>query len=241
MNNNINILGVRIDNFACREIKEKISDILQNPPERTFVTTLNPEILLKAHNDEYYRNILNGANLNLCDGFGIKLVSFFKGNYIKGRFAGADLVDFLLEKANVKKLNVLVMVAENSLSSAEEIERVTRQKYPDLRLKSEYFSPSQVVPENAIIKQADIVFVSFGAPDQEIFIHENRVNFPNAKVLIGVGGTFDFFTGKFRRAPKWMRKIGMEWLWRLTREPKRMRRIINAVIVFPAVAMAKKI
>ncbi len=234
---NIKILGVRIDNFSIGEIKEKIIKILGDAPERKFVTTLNPEILLKAHRDEDYKKILNSADLNVCDGFGIKLVSLLKGRKIKARLAGVDLVYFLLDEANRRKLKILIVAAENSLSFPAEIEGAIRKKYSDLSAKSEYFSLGQNNLENGIIKQVEIVFVNFGAPAQEKFLHENRAKFPNAKILVGVGGAFDFLTGKMRRAPKIIRAVGLEWLWRLIQEPKRGRRIWNAVVVFPVKAM----
>lgn len=236
----VEILGVRVDNFSVGETKKKLARILESDPEQKFLTTLNPEILLKAHDDEHFRNILNGADLNLCDGFGIKLVSIFKGNYLKARFAGADLVDFLLETADQRKSKILVVAAKNGLSAPDEIEREIGQRYPNLSAKAEYFSAGQDSFENGIMEQAEIVFVNFGAPEQEKFIFENRAKFPNAKILVGVGGSFDFLTGKIRRAPKIFRVIGLEWLWRLIQEPKRFKRIWAAVVIFPAVAIFNK-
>jgi len=237
MPKNITILGVRIDNFFVREIKEKIFAILQENPRQKFITTLNPEILLEAHQEEEYRDILNNADLNICDGFGVKLISFLKGKKIKARFTGADLVDFLLDKASNTGSRVLVIAAKNSLSAPAEIEQRIKKRCPDLYAKSIYFSSGQDFFENAIMKQAEIVFVNFGAPEQEKFIFENRAKFPNAKILIGVGGTFDFLTGKICRAPRFLRALGLEWLWRLMREPKRFRRIWNAVVIFPLKAL----
>ncbi|MCX6766506.1 MAG: WecB/TagA/CpsF family glycosyltransferase [Candidatus Moranbacteria bacterium] len=240
MKSDITIFGVRIDNFSVREIKEKISNFLENSPRQKFVATLNPEILLKAHRNEKYRNILNSADLNICDGFGLKLVSFLKGNKIRARFSGADLVDFLLELAEDKKHGILVVSAQNSLSLPKEIEQAIKRKHPNLSAKSEYFLPSQEFFKNGIINQAEIVFVNFGAPEQEKFIFENRAKFPNAKILIGVGGAFDFLTGKIRRAPRFFRVLGLEWSWRLAQEPKRFRRIWNAVVVFPVISLSEK-
>jgi N-acetylglucosaminyldiphosphoundecaprenol N-acetyl-beta-D-mannosaminyltransferase len=240
MKEDIKILGVRIDNFSVREIKEKISYFLEQSPRQKFVTTLNPEILLKAHRDEKYRDILDSADLNICDGFGLKLASFLKVRKIKARFAGADLVDFLLEKSEENKSKILVIAAKNSLSAPAEIEQVIKRKHPNLSAKSEYFLSGQDLFENGIINQAEIVFVNFGAPEQEKFIFENRAKFPKAKILIGVGGTFDFLTGKIRRAPRFLRALGLEWLWRLIQEPKRFRRIWNAVVVFPAISLLEK-
>ena len=220
MKDDITIFGVRIDNFSVREIKEKISEIFGNISEQKFITTLNPEILLKAHRNEEYKNILNSADLNLCDGFGLKLISFLKGKKIKARFAGVDLVDFLLELAAKKSQKILIIAAKNSLSVPSEIEQAIKRKYPNLSAKSQYYSPGQNFFENGIINQAEIVLVNFGAPQQEKFIFENRAKFPNAKILIGVGGAFDFFTGKIRRAPRFLRAFGFEWLWRLMESRK---------------------
>ncbi|MCX6762764.1 MAG: WecB/TagA/CpsF family glycosyltransferase [Candidatus Moranbacteria bacterium] len=236
----IKILGVRIDNLSVREIKEKISGIFENSPEQKFIATLNPEIVLKAHRDEKYRHILNGADLNICDGFGLRLAGFLKGKRLKARFTGVEMAEFLLENAKKCNLRVLVIAAENSFSAPEEIEQAINKKYPGLSVKAECYLSSQSLFENAIIKEAEIVFVNFGAPKQEKFIFENREKFPNAKILVGVGGTFDFLTGKIRRAPSLLRRLGLEWLWRMIQEPKRFKRIWNAVVVFPLLALAKK-
>lgn len=234
------VLGVRVDNLSTSEIREKILLSLEKFPKQTFVTTLNPEILLKAHWDSSYRDILNKGDINLCDGFGLKLVSYLRGKSIKARMAGAALVDFILKQANSRALRVLVVSVENSLSTPSEIERSLKEKYPRLFAKAEYFSGSQDLFKNDIIKQTDIVFVNFGAPAQEKFISENREKFPKARILIGIGGAFDFITGRVRRAPRLCQSIGMEWLWRFIQEPKRLRRIVNAVIIFPFLALTQK-
>lgn len=239
--NSITILGVRIDNFSVRETKEKISNFLENGPRQKFIATLNPEIVLKAHRNEKYRKILNSADLNICDGFGLRLAGFLKRKRLKARFTGVETADFLLENAQKHNLRVLVIAAEKSLSTPKEIEQAISEKYPDLFVKSEYFSSGQDFFKNGIMKEAEIIFVNFGAPDQEEFISENCGKFPSARILVGVGGTFDFLTGKTRRAPEAMRKIGLEWLWRLIVEPKRIKRIWNAVIVFPLAVIKKNI
>lgn len=237
MEANIKILGVRIDNFSVSRTKEKIESILESGPEQKFIVTLNPEILLKAYQDKDYKNILNSAELNLCDGFGIKMVSFLRGKNIKARFTGVDLVDFLLSEAVKRDLRVLVVAPKITLSKPAEIEEALRKKYPNISAKSKLFGTSQDFFESGIMKKAEIVFVSFGAPEQEKFIWENRLKFPKAKILVGVGGAFDFLTGKIKRAPGFMRLLGLEWLWRLIQEPKRrIVRIWKAVFVFPVVA-----
>ncbi len=236
--NSIEILGVRVDNLTRAEIENWISNLLDNG-QKKFITTLNPEIILKAHQDKNYQNILNSANLNVCDGVGVKLVSFLKGKAIKARFTGADLTRFILKLAQEKNLKVLIVAHEKSLSQPREIKESVKNNYPLLNFSVEYFSNSSSFFENCEVQNAQIIFVNFGAPEQEKFICRNRHRFPQAKILIGVGGTFDFMTGKMKRAPKFLRKPGLEWLWRLIQEPKRFRRIINAVIIFPFLAITK--
>jgi len=227
------ILGVRVDNISKNEIIKWVRNVLENPPEQKFIATLNPEIILKAHCDKDYQRVLNSADLNICDGFGIKLVSFLKGNPIKERQTGADLADFLLNEAALGSKRALVIVSRMSLSTPQEIETAVAKKYPGIMIRAFYFS--QNIPKN----NADIVFVNFGAPEQELFITKKRHEFVQSKIFIGVGGTFDFFTGKMKRAPKLFRAMGLEWAWRFLQEPKRVRRIFNAVAVFPLIALIK--
>lgn len=237
MRDSIKILGVRIDNLSRTEINGWIKNVLVNSPEQKFVVTLNPEIILKGHRDKDYKNILNSADFNLCDGFGIKIVSRIKGRRIKSRYTGVDLIDYSFKKAKEKNLKVLIIFSKNSLSSPEEVREAIRKKY-NLEANGGYLEGNFFESEET--KNAEIVFVNFGAPDQENFIFENKKYFPNAKILAGIGGAFDFMTGKIKRAPKWMRKAGLEWLWRLWQEPQRLKRIKNAVIVFPWIFLTNK-
>ena len=82
-----------------------------------------------------------------------------------------------------------------------------------------------------------LLLAAFGAPEQDLWISEHLKKLPSVRVAMGVGGTFDFLAGKRRRAPKWMRSIGLEWFYRLLREPKRIKRIFNAVVVFPMLVL----
>jgi N-acetylglucosaminyldiphosphoundecaprenol N-acetyl-beta-D-mannosaminyltransferase len=231
------ILGVRVDNFSREEIKKWILDVLDNPPYQKFVTTLNPEIILKAHYDRDYQKVLNSADLNICDGFGIKMVVFLKGKRIKERQTGVDLADFLLKQAVLGQNQVIVIVSQKSLSTPQEIERSASEKYPGIRLKAFYFSEDLF--QKGLTDSSDIVLVNFGAPEQELFISKKRHRFPQSKILIGVGGALDFLTGKMVRSPKLLRMIGLEWMWRFLQEPKRLKRIINAVVIFPLIALIK--
>lgn len=234
MKKSVKILGVRVDNLSRDGIQEWIKKALDNEPRQKFVATLNPEIILGARRDENYKNILNSADLNLCDGFGIRFMSFLKGKKIKARYTGVELTDYLLSLAKEKNRDILVVVGENSLSGPEEIRRGIENKY-NFSVQAGYIDG--IFSDADAVGNAEIVFVNFGAPEQEKFIFENREKFPKAKVLVGVGGTFDFLTGKMKRAPKLMRKAGLEWLFRLVQEPKRLKRIIDATVIFPFLAI----
>lgn len=234
MNANSRILGIRIDNLSRSGIDDRIKGILENSPQQKFITTLNPEIILKGFYDKKYREILNSADLNLCDGFGIKFVAWLKGRSIKTRFTGVDLADYLLDLAKKNGQRVLVVVCKDSLSSPEKIKKGIGKKY-DISPQAEYFEENFFDSEE--VKNAQIVLVNFGAPKQEKFIFHHREKFPRARILAGVGGTFDFLTGKMKRAPKIFRSLGLEWLFRVLQEPKRLKRIVNAVIIFPYLAL----
>jgi N-acetylglucosaminyldiphosphoundecaprenol N-acetyl-beta-D-mannosaminyltransferase len=235
---NIKILGVRIDKFSKPEVERKLLAALEREKGNFFVTTLNPEILLQGHRNRKYRNVLNSADLNVCDGMGVKFASIFKGSRIKSRYAGADMAEFLLKAANKRNSRVLIVMREDSLSKPLEIEDVARNKF-GIQASAVYRNEPNFFEKDEI-KEAALIFTNFGSPEQEEYIFENRHRFPNARILIGVGGTFDFLTGKFSRAPLWLRKIGLEWFWRFLMEPKRIKRIFNAVAVFPLNALFYK-
>jgi len=231
----IKIFGTRLDKFSRLELKNKLIELLNGPPQRIFITTLNPEISLKARQDKNYRQILNRADLNICDGIGIQLVARLRWQGKLERFAGADLAHWLFGEIKSRNLKTLVVVSKNSLSSPADIKRSIHEKF-GLEISAEYFEPINFFAKD-MVQKAQVIFVNFGAPNQEVFIDTYRNDFPSARILLGVGGTFDFLTDRIERAPIWMRKIGLEWLWRLIREPKRARRIWNAVCVFPILAL----
>ena len=193
------------------------------------VVTVNPEFILQSRRDDNFRTILNESDLNVADGFGIQLAFWRLGGHLKCRFAGADLMWEVLRKANEKNLSIFLAAKKGGLSSWEKTREEILKVYPGLEISGASFS-ADAISNTKIV--ADIVFVNFGAPDQEKFI--KLIKNDRIKLAMGVGGSFDFVTGKVKRAPKFMRKIGLEWLWRFILEPKyRFKRIFQSVIVFP--------
>lgn len=229
----MHILGVRIDNLEKKEILEKIESFLTgNKPCQ--IATINPEFILTAQKDEEFRNILNSCDLNVADGIGIWFAFLCFGKYLKTKIAGVDLMEGILQIAEKNDKKVFLVACSGGLSTWEEMRDAILKKYPRLQVSGANLS-SNIIGYELPVVDCSIILCSFGAPHQEKFLHslKSREN-GNIRLVMGVGGAFDFITGKLGRAPFWIRKIGLEWLFRLVQEPKyRFKRIFNAVIIFP--------
>jgi N-acetylglucosaminyldiphosphoundecaprenol N-acetyl-beta-D-mannosaminyltransferase len=234
------IFGVRVDNLSPEEVVARVEDILE---EARFhqIATVNPEFLLLARKDQVFRDILNSCDLNVVDGTGIRFAFWRAGERLRGRFPGADLMHEILLRAEHKNLHVFCALKEGGLSRWEEVQTALQKRYPSVRISgadinvrlSDY---SKILP---LTKKAHIVLCNFGAPQQEMFLSELRKGARSIRLAMGVGGSFDYLTGKVKRAPKWMRVSGLEWLWRFLQQPKRWKRIFNAVVVFPLMILGK--
>jgi len=229
--NKINILGLNINRLNKGQILDKINEFLKSR-EAHYIVTPNPEIILRALDDEELFYIINQANLSIPDGIGIKFASFFLGEKIN-RVTGSDLTLDILKLAENKSLKVAILNLQDGLSSNEEIYKCVKNKYSKINLEIFNEKEGNYTMTHISKFKPDILFVATGFPYQEKFIFKNYKKIPNLKLAIGVGGSFDFITKKIKRAPKIMRVLGLEWLWRLSRQPKRIKRIFRAVIVFP--------
>ena len=236
----LNILGINISTQNKKQVLAQIQSFLKDKKPR-YIVTPNPEIILEAgHNEEFFY-IVNNADLAIPDGIGLKFAAWLMGKNIQ-RITGADLVKDILKIAQDQKLNIGILNWKNSLSSKEDIEKILKDKYPKLNFKIfELEKNKNFKLENCLkIKnwKLEIALVALGAPHQEKFIYHNfidkKLNIDNCslKIGIGIGGSLDFLTGTAKRAPKPMRLIGLEWLWRLILQPKRIKRIYNATIKF---------
>ena len=224
----MDILGIAITHLTRNEISDRLHQFLAEPKFHR-ITTVNPEFLLRAEKDEAFHQALLDADLRVADGFGIVLAGLWHGKRIT-RFPGADLMTEILRIANEKKLSVYLAVRADGLSTYEEIRTVLQKKYPDLKINGADIDSKIHDPQFMI--HNSITFCNFGAPEQEIFL-DSLKDQNGIRLALGVGGAFDYLTGKQKRAPRWLRTIGLEWCWRLMQQPKRWRRIWNAVVVFP--------
>ncbi len=235
------LLKVKIDNLSKKEIKKKINYFLE---EKKFhqIVTLNPEFILLAQKDENFFSVLNDSDLRVIDGFGIQLVSFLKGQLIRSRWAGIDLMKEILEKKERKKLKIFFLFYKKGLTQWKDLKKTLNKKYQKLKVQgvsSLKTKQLDLETQKKILKfSPDIVFCNWGAPEQEIILYQLKNYSP--RLVMGVGGSFDFLSGKIKRAPKWIRKIGLEWLYRLGKQPWRWRRIVRSVIIFPWKALREK-
>jgi len=245
MNRNIAlILKVRINSTSTSLVLRKVLDFVANPslqrPKALVVFTPNPEFLVAAYHDENFRQILNQADINLPDGWGLILLSRLIGQPIKERIAGADLVQRLLAEGNKRKWTVGISGArKGDLEESTEVIKRLKTKYPGLVIVNLDDTKLEISPPAGGLK-LEIVLACQGMEKQEKWIMENKDKI-NAKVFMGVGGSLDFLTGFSQRAPLWMQAVGLEWLWRALQSPAHWKRIWKAVVVFPWLVVREKI
>lgn len=229
------IFHIGIDNLSRADILKRIDDWLSHSSFHR-IATVNPEFLLLSEKNKAFLGALLSSDLRVADGFGIHLPFFLAGETLIERIPGADLLPEILDKANEKRLTVGLMLDPGGLSKYEEIQAVLATSYPNLKV--EKFAPECLLGK--IQAPYHVVFCNYGAPLQEIVLAGLKSSPGSIRLAMGVGGAFDFLTGKVLRAPKSFRTIGLEWLWRLWQQPKRWKRIWNAVVVFPMKVLCQK-
>jgi N-acetylglucosaminyldiphosphoundecaprenol N-acetyl-beta-D-mannosaminyltransferase len=216
------LLGVGFTNATEDEVLEFIVTGLGKLTEKYYIVTPNPEILVIADKDLNYKDILNGAKLALPDGIGVMMGAQLVGRPLKQRIHGVDLVENLCREVSNRPITVGFLGAGPNV--AEKTMECLRKKYPGLRVglvSSEWFP---ALKNNKV----DVLFVAFGSPKQEVWIADNLRILP-AKVVVGVGGAFDFLSGKVVRAPRILRSSGFEWLFRLVIQPWRIKRQLSLI------------
>ncbi len=232
----IQLLGVRIDQISRFELENILKRSL-NENHFSRIATVNPEFLVAAHRSENFRKNLESTDLNVCDGVGISIMGRLVLNTKIVRIPGVEVAEMVCKicAENGKSLFFL-----GGFGVAEQAAQEMKRKFPALKIAGTLDGNKDTFEE---VRKAspDAILVAFGAPAQEEWLEKNGAKIPSLRLGVGVGGTFDFWAGKVRRAPKIVRSVGLEWLWRLIQEPrKRAKRIWNAVVVFPILAMKEK-
>jgi len=237
-----NILGIKLNNLSRKEAINEIGLWLKGN-RQGYAVTPNPEIILNSLTDDKLKHIINSADFSFADGFGLKLVGLFKGQRIK-RTTGSDLSFELLNLANNNGYKVAIIIWNKGLSSKDDVNQSLKAKYPKLDClvleseREESLNDNIINQVNQYLPQ--ILFVALGSPEQEKIMYNNLKLLKSIKFAIGVGGTFDFITKKAKRAPRILRYLGLEWLWRLIIQPSRIKRIYRATFVFIYKALTHK-
>lgn len=235
--NRIYILGIPFDFVTLLEASEKVYFQLKNESAKKpfFIATPNPEMLLEAQKDKLFFNLLQTTDLNITDGMGIVFASKINHTPLPERVTGTDLMQEICGKIFFP-LKIFLLGAAPGVAERVKIE--LEKNNPHVSVVGTFAGSALPNEEKDICErinksQADILFVAFGAPKQEFWIARNLPHLSDLKVVIGVGGAFDFIANVRKRAPRWMQKVGLEWLYRLVQQPSRWRRIYHATIKFP--------
>lgn len=219
------ILGVAFDALTLSEAEER-ADALLRARKGGYIVTANPEIVLHSREDAAYAAAVNGADLVLADGVGDLYAARILGTPLPERVAGSDLTPRLLYRLAERGGSVFLYGARPGV--AQRAGEALQSAYPGLRIAGEengYISDETALFAALEREQPDLLLLGLGAPRQELWMAQNRQR-TNA-VMIGVGGLLDVFAGDIPRAPEAWQKLGLEWLYRLLREPKRIKRMIR--------------
>ncbi len=225
----LNICDLNFCNVTMAEALDFLA-VASKSDSQTTVVTPNAEITDRAMTDENYRSILNSAELMIPDGIGVINASKILKNPLKEKVAGVELGENLLRFAAANGIGVFFLGGKPGV--AEKAAARMSEKYPELIISGThngYFSREG--NENLTViaeinkSRAGILFVCMGQYVQEKWIYDNREKMPNVKIFLGLGGSLDVYAGNTKRAPKLFIRLGLEWLWRVLREPSRIPRI----------------
>jgi N-acetylglucosaminyldiphosphoundecaprenol N-acetyl-beta-D-mannosaminyltransferase len=217
----MNILNTRYDDLKFGEALERVLALMDKKP-KSDVYFLNIDCLYRADGDAEYRDILNRAALVLPDGIGLKVAAKLLGQSVRDNCNGTDLCPKLMQAAAERGYKVFLLGGRDGV--AADAAKNLLARLPTLKIvgtHSGFFASDQPVVQMINASGADILLVAMGVPLQEKWIHCNRSGL-NPRLCLGVGALLDFWSGRVRRAPRILRALKLEWLWRTFQEPGRL-------------------
>lgn len=229
----VNILNVPVSYLSMQETVNFIQERLQKQ-EQTFAVTANAEIIMMAQNDSAYLELLKRTDIITPDGAGVVWAAKHLGSPVPERVAGYDLFHQLLQLAAKTQKKVYFFGGKPGI--AEQAKAKALELYPGLKIagcRNGYFQTeeNETIINDINNSGAEMLFAALGAPKQEFWLDENKAKL-HTNLLMGIGGSFDVLSGKTTRAPLWMQKAGLEWLYRLMKEPYRFRRMASTLPQF---------
>lgn len=228
------ILEITIPIQEKKEVLEKIIKYIKNPKDFFHIVSLNPENLVICQENERFKKVIETAQIKIIDGIGIVLAGRLNNLRLK-KLTGVDLMSKLIKIASKMRLRVLLIGGKDNL--AIKLADCYSERYP----KAKFFGDKGIKNIKRPKKEEEkrifsivacfkphLVFVAFGSPYQELWIDHHQKKF-SKMVVMGVGGAFDFLSGDVSRAPLFIQKLGLEWLYRLFNQPWRWRRQLRLI------------
>lgn len=215
------VLNVRYDNITVKCALKKIFSLLEEEKKRNLFF-LNTDCLRQAQTDREYCEILNSADLVLPDGIGLRFVTWLFGGKMKDNCNGTDLSPLIMEELARKKYKIYLLGGKQSV--AEKAAENIKKRIPHIQIRGThtgYFKNDNEIINKINASGSDIIFVALGVPKQEKWISQHREKL-NPRLCMGVGALIDYLSESIPRAPLWMRKLHIEWFWRIIIDPKRM-------------------
>ncbi len=222
----IDVMGLKFDSMTMDEALSRAEALLRGD-KAAYVVTPNAEIAYEALHDGQLREMLNGADLMLPDGAGVVLASKLLRTPVKQKVAGVDFAAGLLGILERNGQSLYLLGGKPGIG--ELAAQKMLEAHPQLRIAGiadGYFQDEAPVIAKINASGADALFVCLGAPKQERFMVQHRQEL-HVHLMAGLGGSLDAFAGTVQRAPAWMIRLNLEWLYRLIREPKRFRRMLR--------------
>ncbi len=235
----IDVLGVAFDDVTVEEAARRGIDLARRPGCH-YVVTPNPEIVEVCRADPAAREAVNGADLVLPDGIGVVKGAAILGTPLKGRTPGIEFAAALLERMAQEGMSLFLLGAKPAV--AERAAENLKACYPGLQIAGThdgYFREDGPVAEAVRRSGADVAFVCLGAPRQELWMARNGP-VTGAHLLCGLGGSLDVFAGTVERAPAFWRDHGLEWFYRLCKEPRRIGRMMKLPLFLLHVRQEKR-
>ena len=235
----IDVLGVGFDNLTMVEAVEKGMELIRSQGA-DYVVTPNPEIVEVCRENPEAMRVVNGASLVLPDGIGVIKGAAMLGTPLKERTPGIEFADHLVGKMAQEGYSLYLLGAKPGVAAlaGEKLQ----EKYPGLKIAGThdgYFKEDGPIVEDIRKSGADVVFVCLGAPKQEFWMEKNG-EATGAHLLCGLGGSLDVFAGTVERAPRFFREHGLEWFYRLCKEPRRIGRMMKLPLFLIHVKKEKK-
>ncbi|MFL6215527.1 MAG: WecB/TagA/CpsF family glycosyltransferase [Blastocatellia bacterium] len=221
----VNVIGIEVDNLNEEETVAAIARMMEAGGPH-YLCVVNAAKAVAASSDGRLRDVLGEASLVTADGMSVVWAARWLGDRLKARVTGIDLFERLVAEAASRGWSVFFFGAREAAVRGI-VERFSRE-HPNLRVagwRNGYFdqAESAAIADEIRRRQTDLLFVAMGSPAQEFWIAENLER-TGARFAMGVGGSFDHLSGRKPRAPHWMQRAGLEWLYRLLSEPRRLWR-----------------